>query len=209
MMNKIKWIAAVLSLVLLAGIMSQTTDYIQAGDLQQEIAGKVLRFHVRANSDSKEDQALKLKVRDAIGSLMSPKMQNVKGIEECRQIARDNMKEIVDTARKVITSSGYDYAVEAYIKDVDFPDKTYGEYTFPAGNYEALEVIIGSGAGHNWWCVMYPNMCFSGSVYEVVDGDAKKSLQSTLTKTEYESLVEDKDYKIQCKYLKFLNKYLD
>lgn len=208
-MRKIKWIAAVLSLVLLAGIMSQTTDYIQAGDLQQEIAEKVLRFHVRANSDSKEDQALKLKVRDAIGSLMSPKLQNVSGLEECRQIAQDNMNEIVDTARKVITSSGYDYAVEAYIKNVDFPDKTYGEYTFPAGNYEALEVIIGSGAGHNWWCVMYPNMCFSGSVYEVVDGDAKKSLQSTLTQKEYESLVEDKDYKIQCKYLKFLNKYLD
>jgi stage II sporulation protein R len=208
-MKKINWIAAILSLVLLAGIMCQTTDYIQAGDLQQEIAGKVLRFHVRANSDSKEDQDLKLKVRDAIGSLMSPKLKHVNGLAECKQIAKDNMKDIVDTARQVITSNGYDYPVEVYLKDVDFPVKTYGEYTFPAGNYDALEVIIGSGSGHNWWCVMYPNMCFTGSVYKVIDKDAKQSLQNTLTNKEYESLVKEKDYKIQFKYLTFLNKYFE
>lgn len=208
-MRKINWIAAILSLVLLAGIMCQTTDYIQAKDMQQDIATKVLRFHVRANSDSKEDQDLKLKVRDAIGSLMAPKLKNVNGLAECEKIAQNNMKEIVDTANKVVKSCGYDYPIEVYLKNVDFPDKTYGEYTFPAGNYEALEVIIGSGAGHNWWCVMYPNMCFAGSVYQVIDKDAKQSLQNTLTKKEYESLVKEKNYKIQFKYLTFLNKYFE
>ncbi len=201
--------AAILCLVLLAGVMSQTADYIEAREMQQEIAGKILRFHVLANSDSDEDQALKLKVRDAVGSKMSSLLKNVTDIEECKQITTDHMKEIVETARDTITENGYDYPVEAYIKDVEFPDKTYGEYTFPSGMYDALEVIIGAGAGHNWWCVMYPNMCFAGTTYEVVEDHAKESLQSTLTQKEYESLMEKKDYKIQCKYLKFLNKYLD
>lgn len=206
---KKKWIAAVLSLVLLAGVMNRTADYIQAGQMQQEIAEKILRFHVLANSDSKEDQALKLKVRDAVGSLMSSVLKDADDITQCKQLTAAHMKEIVNTAKEVIESNGYDYAVEASIREVDFPDKTYGAYTFPAGTYEALELIIGAGAGHNWWCVMYPNMCFSGSVYEVVDEDAKESLEHTLTQEEYKSLLEDKDYKIQCKYLKFLNKYLD
>ena len=91
---------------------------------------------------------------------------------------------------------------------MDFPVKTYGAYSFPAGTYEAVEVVIGEGAGKNWWCVMYPNMCFQGSMYEVNDEKAETSLQEVLTQEEYDSIIEDSDYKIQFKYLSFLNHYL-
>lgn len=204
-----KIIAGVLCLMLMAGAMNQTKEYIERGQVQQEIAEKVLRFHVRANSDTPEDQSLKLKVRDAVGSQMSEYLSEVTNLKACRSTVDAHLGDIVKTAEDVIAQEGYAYPVEAYVAKVDFPDKTYGEYTFPAGSYEALEVVIGSGTGHNWWCVMYPNMCFSGSGYEVVEKDAKKSLQKTLSEEEYKTLMEEKNYTVKCKYLKFLNPCLE
>ena len=196
-----------ISLVLLSAAVS--TYGVKAATNQQHIAEKILRFHVRANSNNKADQDLKLKVRDAVGVMMSDKLADITDMSECTTIVKENLGTIVETARTVIAEEGYDYSVEAYMKQVDFPVKTYGAYTFPAGEYQALEVIIGAGMGHNWWCVMYPNMCFSGNVYEVVDEEAKEKLEKQLTTVEYESLMENKDYKITFKYLKFLNKFVD
>lgn len=173
--------------------------------IQQGIAQKVLRFHVIANSDSSEDQALKLAVRDAVGAQMAKVLAGVEDRRECEQVVVAHMDEIEETARKVIAEQGYSYEVDAFVRDVDFPVKTYGDYTFPAGTYEALEVVIGEGSGKNWWCVMYPNMCFSGSVYEVVDEDAKTALKEVLSEEEYEQVFTEGDYKVQCKYLSFLN----
>lgn len=175
---------------------------------QKEIAEKILRFHVRANSNSSEDQTLKLKVRDAVGSLMGNKLAEAEDKEMCRDIIEENMRDIIHTAEQVIAEEGYDYPVSAYVSNVDFPVKTYGSYTFPAGQYEALEVVIGAGMGENWWCVMYPNLCFEGSVYEVEDEHAEESLKETLTEEEYESLLSGKEYEISFKYLRFLDKYL-
>lgn len=174
--------------------------------LQQGIAEKILRFHVRANSDSKEDQELKLKVRDAVGALLGEELAQAEDLEESMRIVEAHQDDIIHTARSVMEQEGYDYSVEAYISQVDFPVKTYGSYTFPAGTYEALEVVIGAGAGHNWWCVMYPNMCFADSVYEVVDEDSKEALEGTLTQEEYESLMEKKNYEISWKWLDFLER---
>lgn len=172
--------------------------------LQQGIADKILRFHVRANSDSTEDQELKLKVRDAVGALLGEELAQAKDLEESKRIVEAHQDDIIYTAQSVMEQEGYDYSVEAYISEVDFPVKTYGSYTFPAGTYEALEVVIGAGAGHNWWCVMYPNMCFADSVYEVVDEESEEALEGTLTQEEYESLMEEKNYEISWKWLDFL-----
>lgn len=172
--------------------------------LQQGIADKILRFHVRANSDSTEDQELKLKVRDALGALLGEELAQAKDLEESKRIVEAHQDDIIYTARSVMEQEGCDYSVEAYISEVDFPVKTYGSYTFPAGTYEALEVVIGAGAGHNWWCVMYPNMCFADSVYEVVDEESEEALEGTLTQEEYESLMEEKNYEISWKWLDFL-----
>ena len=131
---------------------------------QEDIAKRVLRFHVLANSDSEEDQALKLKVRDAVGSYMAPKMKEASDVEDCERIVEENMQKITAAAEEVIREEGYDYTVTAQLGDVKFPVKTYGAYTFPAGTYEALNLVIGAGEGHNWWCVAYPPMCIDAAV---------------------------------------------
>lgn len=180
-------------------------QYAKRIKLQQGIADKVLRFHVLANSDSEKDQQLKLKVRDAIGAEMSELLKDTKSRQESEKVIRAQLGAIEEIAETVLTEEGCDYEVETFLDEVDFPVKTYGSYTFPAGRYEALEVVIGEGKGHNWWCVMYPNMCFSGSLYEVVDEESEKQLRQVLTPEEYEKVLTTGNYKIQFKYLSFLN----
>ena len=180
-------------------------QYGQQRALQQSIAEKVLRFHVLANSDTAEDQELKLKVRDAVGTRMAEALACAKSKKESEAIVRGQMPEIKRTAETVIAEEGYTYEVDTFLREVEFPAKSYGAYTFPAGSYEALEVVIGAGEGHNWWCVMYPNMCFSGTVYEVVDEDAKGALREVLGEEEYRRVLASGDYEIQFKYLTFLN----
>ena len=182
--------------------------YEQRLEMQKGIAEKIIRFHVIANSDTKADQDLKLAVRDAVGIKMSGLLKDAADRSRSEAVIRKNMEDMKQTAEKVIAERGYDYDVDICLTDTDFPVKTYGAYTFPAGNYEALEIVIGAGKGHNWWCVMYPNMCFSDTMYEVIDEKAETSLQEVLTQEEYDSIIEDSDYKIQFKYLSFLNHYL-
>ena len=172
--------------------------------LQEGIADKILRFHVLAASDSEADQALKLKVRDAVGSYMQVRLSGADSRQKSEEIVTECMEEIISVAENVVEREGYDYTVTASLAEVDFPVKKYGSYTFPAGTYEALEVIIGAGEGHNWWCVMYPNMCFSGSVYEVVEEDADAALREVLTKEEYKEVFSSGEVKVDFKYFSFL-----
>ncbi len=173
--------------------------------MQEEIAEKILRFHVIANSDSRQDQELKLKVRDAVGLYMQSELDGVQSKEQAKRIANRDLEQIENVARQVIEKEGKSYTVKAWVDEVAFPDKTYGSYTFPKGNYEALEVVIGEGEGKNWWCVMYPNMCFQGSMYEVIDEETESSLREVLTEKEYNTIIEKNDYQIRFKYLTFLN----
>lgn len=165
--------------------------------MAEEIAGKIIRFHVRANSDTKADQDLKLKVRDAVGAYMQPKLSGISDINAGRQTVKKNLAGIERTASRVIAAEGYTYDVAADLTVTEFPEKSYGHYTFPPGTYEALEVVIGEGKGKNWWCVMYPNLCFFNSAYQVVDEEAEKSLKRALTHEEYKSLMEEKNYKVK------------
>lgn len=167
---------------------------------QQDISGELLRFHVLANSDSREDQAVKLKVRDEIGMFMQEKLQGAENLQECIQIVQENIPQITRIGEEVIDREGYHYSVSAGIAETDFPKKQYGSFTFPAGNYLSLVITLGEGRGHNWWCVMYPNMCFSGSVYEVVDEDTKEKLKEVLTKEEYQELMAESQMEVKFKY---------
>ena len=177
--------------------------YRQAA-IAEGIAGKIIRFHVIANSDTASDQELKLKVRDAIGSYMQQKLSKATDISQSRQVIKKNLRKIENQARQVIAAEGCSYPVKAELKITDFPEKTYGDYTFQAGRYEALEVVIGNGEGHNWWCVMYPNLCFFNSTYEVVDQKAEESLGHVLTQAEYKSLIEKKNYKVKFAFLEWI-----
>lgn len=146
---------------------------------------KILRFHVLANSDAKDDQNVKLKVRDAVGHMLGQKLKKVTDRAQTEKIVQDHMDEIIETAEKTLHKNGYTYGASARLANVDFPVKTYGDYTFPAGKYRALQITLGKGEGHNWWCVLYPNMCFQGSVYEVMDESSGEELREVLTQEEY------------------------
>ena len=171
--------------------------------LQPGIADKILRFHVLANSDSKEDQEVKKKVRDAVGAMMEPKLAGSTNLEETEAIVQRSMENIVEVATETLEENGYYYGASARLANVEFPVKSYGAYTFPAGEYEALQVTLGEGEGHNWWCVLYPNMCFRGSVYEVPSDEAKHALREVLTPEEYEDIFRHGKYQIRFKFLEY------
>lgn len=203
------YLETVFLLLILAGGCLWKYQEFQMQQMQQEIAEKILRFHVRANSDSREDQALKLKVRDAIGALMQQELAGVEDRSECGRIVQEHLTQVIQTAEQTVQQEGYTYPVTAQIETVEFPRKTYGSYTFPAGEYQALDVVIGSGKGQNWWCVMYPNMCFHGAVYEVVDDDAQKMLKKVLSEDEYDAVLKSGKYRVRFKYLDFLNRFME
>lgn len=203
-----RWIKIVMVCAAAALLLSGMYQYRQQR-LTEEIAGKIIRFHVRANSNTKADQALKLKVRDAIGTYMQPKLSGISDINISRKVVEENLKQVENTASGVIAAEGYTYDVKASLTVTDFPEKTYGPYTFPAGKYEALEVVIGAGGGHNWWCVMYPNLCFFNSTYEIVDQEAEKSLHQVLTQEEYQSLMEQKNYQVKFALVERIQKLLE
>lgn len=172
-------------------------------NIQAEIAEKILRFHVRANSDSERDQQVKEEVRDAVGSYIEPKLTDAGTLEETKAIVEENMDGIMETAERVLKQEGEDYTVNAFLTRTLFPVKTYGNYTFPAGEYEALEVVLGEGKGHNWWCVLYPNMCFRGSVYEIVAEEAEEALREVLTVEEYQEVFDSGKFEIRWKFLEY------
>ncbi|MCI5727307.1 MAG: stage II sporulation protein R [Clostridium sp.] len=140
----------------------------------------VIRFHVIANSDSDEDQKLKLKVRDVVINYLYPYMKDVKNLDESRKIIKEKNDEVIKLVNKVIKQNGYNYSVESRLSRENFPEKEYGNIIFPQGNYEAYRIIIGNGEGHNWWCVMFPPLCFADETKENV-----KSEQNTEKLNEY------------------------
>lgn len=171
--------------------------------LQPSIASKILRFHVLANSDAECDQAVKEEVRDAVGTYLQPLLEESDSLEETKQIIARNLKAVVKTAKDTLEENGYDYEVTARITNVNFPEKTYGSYTFPKGEYEALQIVIGEGKGQNWWCVLYPNMCFKGSVFEVVEEEAEESLKEVLSPWEYADVFDSGEVKLHFKFLEY------
>ena len=156
------------------------------------LTGGVIRLHVRANSDSADDQALKLKVRDRIIADTGEIFANETSIADARDAVGKNLEKIKKSAEDEIRKNGYNYPVRVSFGKSDFPQKIYNDITMPAGTYEALIVEIGSGEGQNWWCVLYPNLCFMDSVRAVVPEEGKEQLKNVLTEEEYDEITEVK-----------------
>ena len=189
---------------MLAGMAIFLWTVILGNDLlQPSIASKILRFHVLANSDSVEDQAVKEKVRDAVGMYLQPLLADVQNVNETKQIIEAHKSEIISVSKSTLQENGYDYEVNATITDTYFPEKTYGAYTFPKGEYEALQIIIGEGEGQNWWCVLYPNMCFRGSVFEIIEEEAGEALREVLSPWEYADVFNSGKVELHFKLLEF------
>lgn len=189
------------TLTLMAGCYTFAAGYARQQTVEA-VSAKVLRFHVIAKSDGENDQRRKLLVRDAVGEWMSLKLSNAKDKAECEQIIEANKEQIKALAEQVLAQDGEAESVQVRLADVEFPDKVYGDYEFPAGTYRALQIIIGPGEGHNWWCVLYPNLCFSAEGYDITGDGAKEELEQVLSPREYQAILKEHKYKLGFKYFR-------
>ena len=165
-------------------------NYVSA--VSNNLSDAVFRLHVLANSDSAEDQALKLKVRDSLLNYMNDICSNCTTKEEAISLANENKKNFQQIAEQTISENGYNYPVKINIDNFSFPTKNYGDITLPAGFYDALRVEIGEAKGKNWWCVMFPSLCFIDVSSGIVDDSAKENLEKNLEEESY-SIISDKN----------------
>ena len=186
-----------LTLTILIGILSVLPVHSEA-----LIYDKVLRLHVIANSDSKEDQALKLLVRDAILEKTSVLLANTTSREEARHIIETNIKNLQKIAKLTVTQNGYSYPVTVELGKEEYPTKNYESCAFPAGEYLSLKVKIGKAEGQNWWCVLFPPMCLGAA------SDCEAIAEVGLTDTQYAIITETESpkYKIRFKLLEAIEK---
>lgn len=190
--------------MLFACFLSAGVHKIEAISLQRGIQKEVLRFHVLANSDSEEDQAVKLKVRDDILNWLEKNLSETEqnDLIQMKKKVKVLLPQIEQEAAKIIKENGMDYEAEAELATSMFPAKSYGDCTFPAGKYSALKIRLGDAKGHNWWCVLFPRLCFMDCVEAVVPEQSQQLLQKVLTEEEYESLFDpaEDEYRIEFRY---------
>lgn len=144
--------------------------------LQAQIADEILRFRVLANSDSREDQEEKQRVKDAVLEELEPVLAQADSREETREMVTEYLDEIEETAEKIAGAGRIHVSLAADW----FPERVYGDCTFPEGEYETLKIQIGEAQGHNWWSVLYPGLCLSDAVHPVMTGEGKKELEKVL-----------------------------
>ncbi|MGL4362353.1 MAG: stage II sporulation protein R [Cellulosilyticaceae bacterium] len=179
-----------------------------AQTMSEELSAEVIRFHVLANSDTTEDQLMKENVRDAVILYMEPLLKESPSIEVTREIFKEHMDEINEVATTVVRNWGKDYNVRTELTHEQFPTKSYGDIVFPAGIYEACRILIGDGEGQNWWCVMYPPLCYVDAATGVVPYEGKQALKENLTQEQYDIVAfqAEKPYQIKFKLIEWFNK---
>lgn len=155
----------------------------------------IVRFHVRANSDSEEDLALKYEVRDAVLAELADGLETVEDDGAALRYIMQKLPDIRQAARAVVDEVGYDYTISAYIVREEFPIREYGELVLPAGTYRALRVDIGAAKGENFWCMLYPMMCYTMDAGAVVDSEDTEKLAQALDEESYEKLFVKRDTK--------------
>ena len=164
---------------------------------ESEIYDSVLRLHVIANSDSEEDQALKLKVRDAILVHSEELFGDCQDIDSAIETVGSNIEEIEAIALSVIENEGYSYPVSVEIGKEEYPTKNYESFCFPSGNYMSLRIVIGNGNGENWWCVLFPPMCLSAASVASPDDSF---ISVGLNKEQYGIITETDTFKYQARF---------
>ncbi len=165
-----------------------------------DIANSVFRLHVIANSDSDTDQNLKYKVRDALLEYMNNICKDCSSKNEAIELVELHQNEFKEVALDTIKKEGFNYDVKIEIGNFEFPTKQYGDISLPAGFYDALKVEIGEAKGRNWWCVMFPSLCFVDISSGIVPEESKEDLQNVLSDEEYSLISNDNDYSIKFKF---------
>lgn len=195
--SKIK-IICILSLLLFLYVTVCAFSYAKA--ISTDLSQNVFRLHVIANSDSTEDQNLKYKVRDNIIKYMNSISLDCSNKKEAIKVAYEHIDDFKQIAVDTIKNEGFDYDVTVNIGNFKFPTKTYGDISFPAGFYDALKIEIGSAKGQNWWCVMFPPLCFVDVSSGIVPEESKQELQNNLSEEEFALISDNKNPDIQFKF---------
>ena len=182
--------------------------------ISSNLSESVFRLHIIANSDSSADQELKLKVRDKIIEYMNTLTSNSSDKKDVISIVNNHLDSFKEIALNTIKENGYNYDVNIEIGNFHFPTKSYGDISFPASNYDALKIEIGDAIGQNWWCVLFPPLCFVNSSTGVVPDDSKNTLKENINSESYEIISEGNnsndntsDIKIKFKIIEFFNNF--
>lgn len=182
-------------MIALAVFLISGARALQTGD---QLADRVVRLHVLANSDSEEDQALKLLVRDAVLAQAETILRQSSNRTDAEARLKEQLPALEQTARETVAANGYDYGAAVELTEMPFPTREYEGFTLPAGNYLSLRVLIGEGAGRNWWCVVFPPLCAA------VSGDVPSAaLAAGLTEEQVGLITESEGYVLKSKAVEF------
>ena len=202
-MTKLKYIEKALLIGFVIAILFSFTSFTAFAAQCEQIPNEVFRLHVLANSDSEEDQALKLKVRDRLLDETGTLFSECTTKEEAMSAAKANIAYLEQVAQDEIYKQGYTYGVTVEVENIFFNNRQYDDITMPAGNYDALRVLIGEGAGQNWWCVMFPSLCFVDESKSDVNSDNLKQEIENIKPKEINNLNNENDD------IKFKSKMVD
>lgn len=193
--------AAVLIFALLVGVFCPVHG-------EAELYDKVLRLHVLANSDSDEDQALKLKVRDTVIETLTPLVSELSSIDEVKKTAEGSLSLIKERAEETVRAEGFPYDVTVTLTKETYPTRDYGSMCFPSGEYTSLRVMIGEAEGKNWWCVLFPPLCLSAATSKsnAASDDKDAFISAGLTDDQYNIVTENHGvkYKVRFKILELI-----
>lgn len=203
-MKKIKYIL-ILLILLIAFIFISISSY--AHTISQDLSNNFFRLHIIANSDSTEDQNLKLKIRDNIIDYMNTLSYDGLSKESAIELTQTNLLEFQKIAESTISNSGYNYPVKLSIGNFYFPTKYYGNISLPAGYYDALKIEVGNASGQNWWCSLFPPLCFVDISSGVIDDTTENDLKNSLSDEEFAIITGDSEnIKLKFKIVEMLSK---
>ncbi|NLK86191.1 MAG: stage II sporulation protein R [Clostridiaceae bacterium] len=184
---------------LIAGILAIAAIFIfirlitYTESVNTSLSDSVIRLHVIANSDAPMDQDLKHTVRDAVLEYVRNKVQHSESVDQTRALVLDDISGITAVAKQAVADSGKSYDVKVHLGRYPFPTKAYGDILLPAGDYQALRIVIGNGDGANWWCVLFPPLCFVDVTHGTVPEEIKDDLKKVLTEEEYQLVTSSDD----------------
>ena len=177
-----------------------------AKTVSTDLENNIFRLHILANSNSIEDQSLKLKIRDNIINYLENLCINCSSKSEYISIIEKNIENLKAITRQAIIENGYNYSINIEIGNFYFPTKHYGNISYPSGFYDGLKIKIGEAEGQNWWCSLFPPLCFTDISSGIIDDNARKNLENNISSEEFSIISSNNTiYKIKFKLIEFLN----
>lgn len=198
------FIGSLFLLLIILGLLKEKENYIEASLRTERLASELLRFHVIANSNLEKDQKIKMQVKEAVIVYLEPLLSEAEEVEEAKRIIQKELKNIEQVAAETLKELSVPYGVSAELGTSFFPIKQYGDILLPPGEYQALKVLLGDANGKNWWCIMFPQLCFVDNTYAVVPKESKEKLQHVLTEEDYRAIVQDNNVEVRFKFFDWL-----